>query len=54
MPLLKIRKRNGDLAEFDRARIEQAIEAACIAVGEPDRAFISVVTDFIVKDIEHV
>jgi ribonucleoside-diphosphate reductase alpha chain len=54
MPLLKIRKRNGDLAEFDRTRIEQAIESACVAVGDPDRSFIPVVTDFIVKDLDHV
>jgi ribonucleoside-diphosphate reductase alpha chain len=54
MPLQKIRRRNGELADFDRARIEQAIELACTAVGEPDKTFIPVVTDFIVKDLDHV
>lgn len=54
MSLSQIRKRNGDLAPFERNRIEQAIEAACVAVGEPDRSFIPVVTEFIVKDIEHI
>ncbi len=54
MPLLKIRKRNDEIVDFDRIRIEQAIEAASLACGEPDRSFISVVTDFIVKDLDHV
>lgn len=54
MPLTKIRKRNDEIVDFDRIRIEQAIEAACIACGDPDRSFIPVVTDFIVKDLDHV
>ncbi len=54
MPLLRIRKRNDEIVDFDRARIEEAIESACIACGEPDRSFIPVVTDFIVKDLDHV
>lgn len=54
MPLLKVRKRNDEIVDFDRSRIEQAIEAACIAAGEPDRSFIPVVTDFIMKDADHV
>lgn len=36
---------------FDRTFIEQAIELACNAVGEMDKGFIPVVTDFIVKNI---
>lgn len=54
MSLEKIRKRNGDITEFDRARIEEAIELACNATGETEKSFIPVVTDFIVKDLEHV
>ena len=54
MSPLKIRKRNDEVVEFDRARIEEAIEAASVACGEPDRTFIPVVTDFIIKDIDHV
>ncbi len=54
MSPLKIRKRNDEIIDFDRSRIEEAIEAACIACGEPDRSFIPVVTDFIIKDIDHV
>lgn len=54
MPPSKIRKRNDEVVDFDRSRIEQAIESACVACGEPDRSFIPVVTDFIIKDIEHV
>ena len=54
MSVLKIRKRNGEFVDFDRLRIEEAIELACNAVGEMDKSFIPVVTDFIVKDLEHV
>ena len=54
MAPLKIRRRNDEIVDFDRSRIEQAIEAACVACGEPDRSFIPVVTDFIIKDIDHV
>ncbi len=54
MAPLKIRKRNDEVVDFDRVRIEQAIEAACIACGDADRSFIPVVTDFIIKDIDHV
>ncbi len=54
MSVLKIRKRNDEFVEFDRLRIEEAIELACNAVGEMDKSFIPVVTDFIVKDLDHV
>lgn len=54
MPLTQIRKRNGELVTFDRARIEEAIMAAATAVGESDKSFVPVVTDFILKDIDHV
>lgn len=54
MSLEKIRKRNDDVVDFDRKRIEDAIELACNACGETEKSFISVVTDFIIKDLEHV
>jgi ribonucleoside-diphosphate reductase alpha chain len=54
MALQKIRKRNDEVVDFERARIEEAIELACNAVGEIDKSFIPVVTDFIVKDLDHV
>ena len=54
MSLTKIRKRNDEVVDFDRARIEEAIMAACTAVGDPDKSFVPAVTDFIIKDIEHV
>ena len=54
MALIRIRKRNDEIVDFDRSRIEAAIEAACISCGEPDRTFIPVVTDFIIKDLDHV
>lgn len=54
MALSNIRRRNGELTEFDRTRIENAILLAANKVNEPDKSFIPVVTDFIVKDLEHV
>lgn len=54
MALSTIRRRNGELAPFDRTRIEEAILAAATAVGEADKSFVPVVTDFIVKDLDHV
>ncbi|MBP9779039.1 ribonucleoside-diphosphate reductase subunit alpha [Candidatus Gracilibacteria bacterium] len=54
MSLTRIRKRNDEVVDFDRKRIEEAIELACNAVGEIDKSFIPVVTDFIVKDLDHV
>ena len=54
MPLTQVRKRNGDVVPFDRSRIEEAILAAATAVGETDKSFVPVVTDFIIKDIDHV
>jgi ribonucleoside-diphosphate reductase alpha chain len=50
----QVRKRDGEVVPFDRARIENAILLATNVVGEADKSFIPVVTDFIVKDLEHV
>ena len=54
MALSTIRRRNGELTDFDRTRIEDAILAAATAVNESDKSFIPVVTDFIIKDLDHV
>ena len=54
MTLSQIRRRNGELTPFDRTRIEEAILAAATAVNEADKSFVPVVTDFIVKDLDHV
>lgn len=40
--------------DFDRTRIEVAISGAVDEIGETDKSFIPVITDFIVKDLEHV
>lgn len=54
MTITQIRRRDGELIDFDRTRIEKAIELAASDIGEADRSFVKVITDFIVKDIEHV
>ncbi len=54
MAITKVRKRNGELMDFERIRIEQALELACSAVWETEKSFIPVITDFIVKDLDHV
>ena len=54
MAIESIRKRSGEIAPFDRARIEQAIVKACDAHGETDRSFIPVVMDFVMKDLEQI
>jgi ribonucleoside-diphosphate reductase alpha chain len=54
MAIDKVRRRDGELIPFDRSRIETAIRLACDATGETDQAFIPVLVDDIVRDIEHV
>lgn len=54
MTITQIRKRDGELIDFDRTRIEVAIDAAANDAGEADRTFVHVLTDFVVKDLEHV
>ncbi len=54
MTLVQIRRRDGELIDFDRIRIEKAIELAAIDAGESDRSFVPVLTDFVVKDLQHV
>ncbi len=54
MSLSQVRRRNEELIDFDRTRIESAILAAAQSAGETDTSFVPVITDFIVKDLEHV
>jgi ribonucleoside-diphosphate reductase alpha chain len=54
MPVEKVRRRDGEVIPFDRARIERAIELACDAIGQTDKSFIPAITDEVVKDIERV
>jgi ribonucleoside-diphosphate reductase alpha chain len=54
MPLTKIRRRDGEVVDFDRSRIENAIRLACDAIGETDKSFIPILTDAVVHDAEHV
>ena len=48
MTLDSIRKRNNELVPFDRSRIENAIEQACIAIGHNDIVFIPQITTEII------
>ncbi len=54
MAIEKILRRDGELAPFNRSRIENAIALACDAIGETDKSFIPELTDLIIADIEHV
>lgn len=48
----KVKKRNGEIADFDRARIEKAMEKACIATGFGGAVSrLSGVADAIVADL---
>ncbi len=48
----KIRKRNGEIVDFDRNRIEKAIEKACIAEGFPGAARrIPSITDAVIASL---
>ncbi len=52
MTITKIEKRNKEVVDFDRARIEKAIEKACADVGERDKSFITALTDEIIQELE--
>lgn len=54
MPVDKVRRRDGEIISFERARIEEALRLACEATGESDTDFIKPLTDEIVRDIEKV
>ncbi|MEA3323265.1 MAG: ATP cone domain-containing protein, partial [Patescibacteria group bacterium] len=53
MTITKIEKRNKEVVDFDRSRIEHAIGKACADVGEMDKDFIVPLTDDIIHDLEH-
>lgn len=53
MTITKIKKRNKEVVNFDRMRIERAIGKACADVGEMDKDFIVPLTDDIIHDLEH-
>lgn len=52
MTLDSIRKRNNELVPFDRTRIEDAIEKACVAIGHTDISFIPQLTTEIILDLQ--
>lgn len=52
MTLYKVRKRNGAIVTFDRAKIEQAIQKAIEAVGGNDFSEISTLTDRVIERVK--
>lgn len=54
MTVEKIRRRDGEIIPFERARIERAIELACDSIGMTDKSFIPSVTDEVVKDLDNI
>jgi ribonucleoside-diphosphate reductase alpha chain len=53
MEITKVKKRNGSVVDFDRIRIERAIEKACVATGVTvSTEFYSLVTDNVTTVIE--
>lgn len=52
--ITKIKKRTGEVVEFDRARIAHVIELACEAVGEIDKSFIPTMVEYIAHDLKHL
>ncbi len=53
MTLDSIRKRNNELVPFDRTRIENAIEQACVAIGYNEIAFIPQITSEIILALQN-
>ena len=47
--IMKIRKRSGDIVDFDRNKIFTAINKAMVAAGEPDESKAQAVTDEVVS-----
>ena len=52
MTLYKVRKRNGAIVTFDRAKIEQAIQKAIESVGGNDFSEISTLTDRVIERVK--
>lgn len=53
MTFSQVKRRDGEVVDFDRIRIESAIALACDAVGEIDKEFIEKMTDSIIHDLAH-
>mgnify|MGYP001025461622 CR=1 FL=1 len=53
MAFAQVKRRDGEVVGFDRSRIESAIEAACDAVGDLDKAFIPALTDDVIHELMH-
>ncbi|MEI8096920.1 MAG: ATP cone domain-containing protein, partial [Candidatus Moraniibacteriota bacterium] len=51
MTLTQVKRRDGEVVPFERARIEKAIEAACDATGETNKEFIPKITDEVINDL---
>jgi ribonucleoside-diphosphate reductase alpha chain len=51
MTLTQVKRRDGEVVDFDRARIEKAIENACDATGESNKEFIPKITDEVINDL---
>lgn len=54
MAITNVKLRSGELAEFDREKIEHAIGLACEATGEIGKEFIPKMTDEIISELEKV
>lgn len=54
MAISKVKRRDGEVVEFERSRIESAIVLACDAVGVIEKEFIPKMTDEIVHDLSHL
>jgi ribonucleoside-diphosphate reductase alpha chain len=53
MTFAQVKRRDGEVVNFDRSRIESAIAAACDAVGDLDKAFIPGLTDDVMHELMH-
>ena len=54
MAITQVKLRNGELAPFEREKIEEAIRKACEAVGELEKEFIPKMTDEIIVQINAI
>ncbi|MFA5748371.1 MAG: ribonucleoside triphosphate reductase, partial [Candidatus Absconditabacterales bacterium] len=53
MAIYKIRKRNGLIVSFDKAKIEHAIKKAIESVGSSDFGKVSLIADKVIKEVEN-
>lgn len=49
--ITQVKLRNGELAEFDRSKIEHAITLACDATGTTEKDFVAKMTDGIISEL---